>query len=73
MLQREDRINEADLEDDENARVKVTSARHIDAREVKRFRGVAPRVPASASRVLDERGRGARATSSVRWTTSARS
>ncbi len=58
VLQREDRINEHDLDDDENARVKVTRTRIIDADDAGRFHGVAPECRLVSLRILDHRGEG---------------
>lgn len=58
LLQREDRINEQHLTDDLHARIKVTRERRIDAREAKRFHGIARNCRIVSLRVLDENGEG---------------
>jgi subtilisin family serine protease len=58
VLEREDRIDEEHIDDDKQARIKVTRARVVEKREVKRFHGVAPACRLVSVRVLDEKGEG---------------
>ena len=58
VLEREDRINDERLDDDVNARVKVTTARRIRGAEIKRFHGVAQDCRILSLRVLDHNGEG---------------
>jgi subtilisin family serine protease len=58
VLEREDRIDDQKMDSDTAARIKVTRARKVDAKEVKRFHGVAPDCRLISLRVLDQAGDG---------------
>jgi subtilisin family serine protease len=58
VLEREDRIDEHHLDDDQRARTRVTRRRKVTGREAKRFHGVAPNCRLISLRVLDENGEG---------------
>jgi subtilisin family serine protease len=58
VLEREDRMNDQDLDSDVNSRIKITRARVIEKKEKKRFRGVAPACRLISLRVLDKAGEG---------------